>query len=244
MTIPTRILIVEDDMIIAANISLQLSNLGYEVTGIETRGEDAINHAIENHPDIILMDINLKGKIDGIEAAKTIRKTWDIPLVYLTANSDDASFQKAKETQPYAFIPKPFNKLNLERTIALVEEKINEKRNTASEPHQLIDGLEDRIFIRTNGKLVKVMLDEILYLEADRNYCHIYTKDQDYLIVNTLNMVCEKLTNRNFLRIHRSFVVNLKKLDAVADSYLEINNKVLPIGKMYKEDLLKNIQKV
>lgn len=244
MTTPTRILIVEDDMIIAANISLQLSNLGYEVTGIETRGEDAINHALENHPDIILMDVNLKGKIDGIEAAKAIRKTWDIPLVYLTANTDDASFQKAKETQPFAFISKPFNKLNLERTIALVEEKINEKRETISEPHQLIDGLEDRIFIRTNGKLVKVMLDEILYLEADRNYCHIYTKDQDYLIVNTLNMVCEKLTNRNFVRIHRSFVVNLKKLDAVADSYLEINNKVLPIGKMYKDDLMKTIQKV
>ncbi|EMS35308.1 Sensory transduction regulatory protein [Mariniradius saccharolyticus AK6] len=241
---PTRILIVEDDMIIAANISLQLSNLGYEVTGIETRGEDAVNHALENHPDIILMDINLKGKIDGIEAAKAIKKTWDIPLVYLTANTDDASFQKAKETHPFAFISKPFNKLNLERTIALVEEKVNEKRETESVPHQLIDGLEDRIFIRTNGKLVKVMLDEILYLEADRNYCHIYTKDQDYLIVNTLNIVCEKLTSKNFLRVHRSFVVNLKKLDAVADSYVEINNKVLPIGKIYKEDLMKNIQKV
>lgn len=241
---PTRILIVEDDMIIAANISLQLSNLGYEVTGIETRGEDAVNHALENHPDIILMDINLKGKIDGIEAAKAIKKTWDVPLVYLTANTDDASFQKAKETHPFAFISKPFNKLNLERTIALVEEKVNEKRETESVPHQLIDGLEDRIFIRTNGKLVKVMLDEILYLEADRNYCHIYTKDQDYLIVNTLNIVCEKLTSKNFLRVHRSFVVNLKKLDAVADSYVEINNKVLPIGKIYKEDLMKNIQKV
>lgn len=241
---PTRILIVEDDMIIAANISLQLSNLGYEVTGIETRGEDAVNHALENHPDIILMDINLKGKIDGIEAAKAIKKTWDVPLVYLTANTDDASFQKAKETHPFAFISKPFNKLNLERTIALVEEKVNEKRETELVPHQLIDGLEDRIFIRTNGKLVKVMLDEILYLEADRNYCHIYTKDQDYLIVNTLNIVCEKLTSKNFLRVHRSFVVNLKKLDAVADSYVEINNKVLPIGKIYKEDLMKNIQKV
>lgn len=244
MTHKTRILIVEDDMIIAANISLQLSNLGYEVTGIETRGEDAINHALENHPDIILMDIQLKGKIDGVEAAKAIQKTFDIPIVYLTANSDDASFGRAKETRPYAFISKPFNKLNLERTIALVVEKINEIPTPDTEQNHLIEGLEDRIFIRTNGKLVKVMLDEILYLEADRNYCHIYTKDQDYLVVNTLNLVCEKLTSRNFLRIHRSFVVNLKKLDAVADSYLEINNKVLPIGKMYKEDLMKNIQKV
>jgi DNA-binding LytR/AlgR family response regulator len=244
MTPPTRILIVEDDMIIAANISLQLSNLGYEVTGIETRGEDAINHAVENHPDIILMDIQLKGNIDGVEAAMAIHKALAIPIVYLTANTDDLSFERAKETRPYAFISKPFNKLNLERTIALVVEKINENTRPESEHHQLIEGLEDRIFIRTNGKLVKVMLDDILYLEADRNYCHIHTKDQDYLVVNTLNLVCEKLINRNFLRVHRSFVVNLKKLDAVADSYLEINNKVLPIGKMYKDDLMKNIQKV
>lgn len=244
MTNPTRILIVEDDMIIAANISLQLSNLGYEVTGIETRGEDAINHALENRPDIILMDINLKGKIDGIETAKTIRKTWDIPLVYLTANTDDASFQKAKETHPYAFISKPFNKLNLERTIALVVEKINEKKEITSEPHQLIEGLEDRIFIRSNGKLVKIMLEDILYIEAERNYCHIFTANQDYMVVNTLNIVCEKLTNKEFLRIHRSFVVNLRKLDAVAESYLEINNKVIPIGKLYKDELMKSIRRV
>ncbi|MFD2202663.1 LytR/AlgR family response regulator transcription factor [Shivajiella indica] len=244
MTEKPRILIVEDDMIIAANISLQLSNLGYEVTGIETRGEDAVNHARENHPDIILMDIQLKGKIDGVEAAKSIQKTWDIPLVYLTANSDEASFQRAKETHPYAFISKPFNKLNLERTIALVEEKIKEKKTPDEEQDLLIEGLEDRIFIRSNGKLIKIMLEDILYIEAERNYCHIHTANQDYLVVNTLNLVCEKLTNKDFIRIHRSFVVNLRKLDAVADSYLEINNKVIPIGKLYKDDLMKNIRKV
>lgn len=244
MTNPTRILIVEDDMIIAANISLQLSNIGYEVTGIETRGEDAINHAIENHPDIILMDINLKGKIDGIETAKAIQKTWDIPLVYLTANSDNATFQKAKETHPYAFISKPFNKLNLERTIALVEEKIREKDASIKNQDDLIESLEDRIFIRSNGKLVKIMLEDILYVEAERNYCHIFTPKQDFLVVNPLNVVCEKLTGKEFLRIHRSFVVNLRKLDAVADSYLEINNKVIPIGKLYKDELMKNIRKV
>ena len=70
----TRILIVEDDMIIAANIGLQLTNLGYEVTGLESRGEEAVHHALETKPDIILMDIQLKGKLNGIEAAKSIKK--------------------------------------------------------------------------------------------------------------------------------------------------------------------------
>ena len=76
----TRILVVEDDMIIAANISLQLTNLGYEVTGIETRGEEAVLHAQVNTPDIILMDINLKGALDGIETTKIIQKNVRLKL--------------------------------------------------------------------------------------------------------------------------------------------------------------------
>lgn len=244
MSDKTRILIVEDDMIIAANISLQLTKLGYEVTGIESRGEDAINHAKENHPDIILMDINLKGKIDGIETAKSIQKFFDIPLIFLTANSDEASFQKAKETHPYAFITKPFNKLNLERTIALVVEKITEEYLEKKSSAAMIETLEDRIFIRSQNKLIKVMLDEILYIEAERNYCNIITLDQNFTVASPLNSFCEKIESKNFLRVHRSFIIKIKKLDAVGDSHVEINRKVIPISRMFKENLMNSIRKV
>lgn len=240
----TKILIVEDDMIIAANISLQLSNLGYEVTGIETKAEEAIHHALETKPDMILMDIQLKGHSSGIDAAHAIRKYLDIPLIYLTANVDDATFQKAKETHPFAFIAKPFTNLNLERTIALVEEKISEKRAPISVEDTFVDSQEDRIFIRNNNKLVKVMLGEILYVEADRNYCKIITTDQSYLVVSPMNKLCEKIDSKNFIRIHRSFVVNFSKLEAVAESYVEVNGKLIPIGKQYKEDLHRMLNKV
>lgn len=239
-----KILIVEDDMIIAANISLQLSKLGYDVTGIESRGEDAINHNRENHPDIILMDINLKGEINGIEAAKMIQEESDVALIYLTANTDEVSFQKAKETHPYAFISKPFNRLNLERTIALVVDKIKDHQHISSEHNTLVESMEDRIFIRNNGKLIKLMLEDIHYVEADRNYCNIYTSKEHYILVNTLNTFCEKVMDKGFLRVHRSYIVNLKKLDAVAEHHLEINRKVIPISKMYKDDLMKSIKRV
>ena len=88
-----RILIVEDDMIIAANLSLQLTKLGYEVIGIVSRGEDAISNANQNKPDIILMDVNLKGTIDGIDAAIAIHLQNEIPIIYLTANNDDGPFR-------------------------------------------------------------------------------------------------------------------------------------------------------
>jgi DNA-binding LytR/AlgR family response regulator len=240
----TKILIVEDDMIIAANISLQLSNLGYEVTGIETKAAEAIHHALEMKPDMILMDIQLRGESNGIEAANSIRKYLDIPLIYLTANVDDATFQKAKETHPFAFIAKPFTNLNLERTIALVEEKILEKRSSVPVEDTFVDSQEDRIFIRNNNKLVKVMLDHILYVEADRNYCKITTTTHTFLVVSPMNKLCEKIDPRHFVRIHRSFVVNFSKLDAVAESFVEVNGKLIPIGKQYKEDLHKMLNKV
>lgn len=240
----TRIMIVEDDMIIAANISLQLSNLGYEVTGIETRAEAAVLHALETKPDMILMDINLKGQSNGIDAAKAIQKYLDIPLIYLTANVDDSTFEKAKETHPFAFIAKPFTNLNLERTIALVEDKVKERRAKISIENSFVESQEDRIFIRNQNKLIKVMLDDILYVEADRNYCKITTSSQTYLIVSPLVKLCEKVDPRHFVRIHRSFLVNFSKLDAIAESFVEIKGKLIPIGKQYKEDLHKLLNKV
>lgn len=163
-----RILIVEDDMIIGANLTLQLIALGYEVSGIESRGEEAIAHVMANPPDIILMDINLKGKLNGIETVLAIQKKTDIPIIYLTANSDEATFSKAKETRPRAFIAKPFNKLDLQRTIALVVEQLK-GNSVAKLPVLEMEVLGDRIFVRHNGKMEKLLLTDILYIEADRN---------------------------------------------------------------------------
>ncbi len=240
----TRILIVEDDMIIAANISLQLTNLGYEVTGIETRGEEAVLHAQVNTPDIILMDINLKGALDGIETTKIIQKSIDIPIIYLTANTDDSSFLRAKETHPYAFIPKPLNKLQLQRTIALVIEQIKGKIEIKENTSTPIEVLDDRIFVRHNGKMIKLLIDHILYIEADRNYSNVVTENGNYLITSTLKTIENELSNSRFLRVHRSYMVNICKLDVLGESHLEINRKVIPIGKSHREILFSRLQTI
>jgi DNA-binding LytR/AlgR family response regulator len=240
----TRILIVEDDMIIAANISVQLTNLGYEVIGIETRGEEAILHASANTPDIILLDINLKGRVNGIEAAIQIQKFKRIPIIYLTANSDEATFTKAKSTHPYAFISKPFNNLDLQRTIALVVDQIKENNQDTEDIPENFEVMVDRIFVRHNGRMVKLLLDEILYIEADRNYSNIITSNGNYLISTTLKVVGNEIKNHMFIRVHRSFIVNIFKLDVVADNHLEINRKVIPLSKSFKENLLKHLHTI
>lgn len=239
-----RILVVEDDMIIAAHICLQLTNLGYEITGIETRGEEAVVHAKVNTPDIILMDVNLRGTLDGIETAKMIQQKINIPIIYLTANTDEASFQRAKETRPYAFIPKPLNSVQLQRTFALVVEQLKDNKTETLNADLPMEVMDDRIFIRYNGKMNKLLLSDILYIEADRNYCKIVIASNHYLITATLKTMEEKLPKHKFLRVHRSYIVNIAKLDVVAEGHLEINRKVIPLGKAHRGSLLNRLQTI
>ena len=244
---PIKIFIVEDEMIIAANISLQLSKLGYEISGIVSKGEEAILHIKENKPDIILLDIQLKGELDGIETAKLILKKQDIPIIYLTANVDDAHFKRAKETKPYAFISKPFKKLDLQHAIELTINRIN----TEEVPKEIIDEkntsqlvLNDCIFVRDHEKMVKVYIKDIYYIQADRNYSRIHAKNGENLLVMTLKEIDEKLPDEHFLRIHRSYIVNLAHVDEVASSHVVVKRKAIPITKSLRAGLLNRIQTI
>lgn len=242
-----QIMIVEDDMIIAADISMQLSQLGYEVTGIFPRGEDALKQLEVAKPDIILMDINLKGKLDGIEIGGEIQKRYTLPLIYLTANADDATFNRAKETKPFAFISKPFKRSDLERTLALVISRLDEKNKlpateTADDNETYL--LDDRIFVKQRDRMVKIYIKDILYAEADRNYCKIYTADKDYLLGVPLGSFEERLQVRQFMRVHRSYVVNVSKIDELSDNctFLIIGKSHIPVSKSYQDELMNRLK--
>jgi DNA-binding LytR/AlgR family response regulator len=239
----TRILIVEDEMLIAANISLDLSNLGYEVTGILPRAEEALIHIQQNRPDILLLDIQLKGKMNGIQLALKVKETMDIPIIFLTANSDEKHFELAKEAKPYAFISKPFKKLDLQRAVQLVESRIKEDQIPKTE-RKPIEVLEGYVFIRDNEKMIKLAIAEIEYIEAERNYCRIYTTTKDHLLVITMKELESKLPSHPFVRIHRSFIVNLTHIAEVTSQNLTIKGRTLPISKTSKEELLQRIHTI
>lgn len=124
-----RILVVEDESIIAEDLKDSLVNLGYTVPSIESTGEKAIKKTEEIKPDLVLMDIVLHGKMDGIEAAKEIRSRFDIPVVYLSSYSDDEILERAKITEPYGYIIKPFNEreLHINIEIAIYKHRIEKK---------------------------------------------------------------------------------------------------------------------
>ena len=118
-----KILIVEDDDIIARVEDWRLKNLGYTVCGRATNGAEAMELVVNKKPDIVLMDINIKGNIDGFETAKMIRKGFNIPVIYVTSHSDGATLVRAKETKPDGFILKPFEDNDLRIAIQLALSK-------------------------------------------------------------------------------------------------------------------------
>lgn len=243
MQSPLKILIVEDEMLIAANIAMQLESIGYEVVGIVPRGIEAVNSAKLDKPDLVLMDINLKGEMDGIETAIAIQKERKMPIIYLTANSDEAHFNRAKATNPYAFISKPFKKLDLQHAIELAAERIlQENCEVKAEMPKLI--LTDRIFVKQNDLMCKILIADILYLEADRNYCQVYTHDKNYLLVNTLKNMEDKLPTEAFQRVHRSFIVNINQVQEFNHNHLTVGNKILPLSKELRADLVARLHTI
>jgi len=146
----TTILIVEDEEIVAADLASKLARLGYEVRGSAARGEEAVGLARELQPNLVLMDIHLKGPMDGVAAAEVIRRQSDLPVIYLTAHSDRATVQRAKLTEPFGYILKPFEELELETHIemALYKHRIERELRQSEERYRLLfDRSPDGVFV-------------------------------------------------------------------------------------------------
>jgi len=244
-----KILIVEDEMIIGAKVSMFLTELGYEVTGIYPRAEDVLLQLEESVPDIALLDINLKGSMDGIALAHVLLSAHQIPVIFLTANSDEATFQRAKEAKPYAFLSKPFKKLDLQRALELTIRLMENPKSAALRKDPGSDEgapyiLSDRIFIRTKDKMVKILFEDILYIEADRNYCRIFTKTKEYLLTMPMKSLEVQLPLELFQRIHRSHIVNITLVDEVDEMAVLIGEKSLPLSKSLRDEFLRRIRTV
>jgi len=137
----TRILVVEDERIVARDLQRRLHRLGYTVCAIAGSGPEAIEQAAQTQPDLVLMDIVLDGPMDGIEAAAQIRARADIPIIYLTAHADDGTLQRAKATEPFGYLLKPFDTRVVQTTIEMALYKHRMEQERAHLLHQLQEAL-------------------------------------------------------------------------------------------------------
>ena len=233
----TKVLIVEDEPIIAADLQKQLLNLGYDVLETCDNGEDAIRLTDQYHPDIILMDVQLDGHLDGIDTAHHISKNHNIPIIYLTGNTDNRTFARAKLTNPAAFLSKPFRTKDLQHSIGLATSHTTQ---TVSEmdTKSIESILGDRIFIRNKSALHKVMIEDILLIEAEGSYCKIVTDQKDYTISSTLKKFLSSIKANHLIRVHRSYVINLSKVDQISEGSIYIGEHIIPVGRAYREEII------
>jgi diguanylate cyclase (GGDEF)-like protein/PAS domain S-box-containing protein len=148
-----RILVVEDESIVAADIQDRLESLGYEVPATVASGEKAVEQAGALRPDLVLMDIRLKGRMDGVEAANQIRQRFAIPVIYLTANADHTTVQRAKVTEPFGYVIKPFEERELHTTIevALYKHRAEQSLKESEERYRLLVELSPEAIIVQSG---------------------------------------------------------------------------------------------
>lgn len=243
-----QVIIIEDDPIISADLSDAVQEAGYEVIGPVNSGEQALMLLQqESLPDLALVDIRLEGEMNGIEAARSILAVRQMPVIFLTANSDENTFQAAKKLGPFAFLSKPFKRKDLKHALVLAFHQM--QVNPGAQHFAISDEdsyiIADRIFVKYHDRMIRIFLSDILWVEADDYYCRIKTKEKEYLISQTMKKFYEHLSGlSNFHKVHRSYIVNILQISEFGDIFLIIEGNKIPCNRQAKEELLKKIRKV
>ncbi len=221
----TSVLVVEDEPIIADDIAMNLEDFGYSVSGIAASVDEALEAISKSAPQMALVDINLEGEKDGIELGELLNKKYKIPFMYITSYFDAATIQKVKKTNPVAYLIKPFDerdlKINLE--LAFAKQKPLSYRSK-------------KLFVKKNQELIALEPQFITHVEAIDNYAYVYTANEKFMISHTLKSIEEKLIDKGFLRVHKSYLINFEHISSIAEGFIYLGSTQIPIGKSYKQD--------
>ncbi|MCB0736751.1 MAG: response regulator transcription factor [Bacteroidetes bacterium] len=233
-----KIIIVEDEPLIADDLKSTVEELGHKVSALVDNANDCIMLLKEELPDLLLLDINIKGGIDGIMLADMVNKEFKIPFIFITSYTDDETLSKVKVQRPAGFLVKPFEDREVKSAIALGIHNFNSVSHDVNEVKEVT---EEKLFVKYNSQLISIKQSDILWAEAYDNYCYIQIPDKRYLLPSTLKSIESRLDPNMFMRIHRSYLANLTRLDVIGDNYVTINTHELPVSKRHKADLIRRI---
>lgn len=238
-----RILIVEDELIIAEDMGNMLSNMGYTIVGTAMDFEEAIACITVSRPDLILLDVNLGGKKDGINLAEEINLNYQIPFIFTTSYSDTTTLDRAKRTNPVNYLVKPFKHEQLFTAIEIAWHKLAGQTKTITAEPLPDDALiiKDSLFIKEKFKYTKLVIADILWIKSEGNYLEIHTINKEEIIRASLNNFIERLNKNNFFRTHKSYIINLDFLTKFETSTVTIGDSKIPITKIYAEELIKRL---
>ncbi|RNC84098.1 MAG: DNA-binding response regulator [Winogradskyella sp.] len=238
-----NVLIVEDTPAEAEKLVKTLKDNNYNVLAVVDTFKEAITMYQTARPDLLIIDIFLNGAPEGINIAEAIALSPDgaKPFVFLTSATDRQIFERAKLTNPYSYLLKPFNELELLYAIEMALEKFYKQTDVfqGDEENTIIS--DDYLFIKKGKSLKKVLVDEIIYIEVEDKYCNIITSKEKFVILISLTKILKLLDDTVFYRTHRNFIVNVKKIEEI----VPVDNLIITSGnhKVTLSDNYKDIIK-
>ena len=235
-----KILIVEDELTIAEHLRAILELLGHRVTGVAGRVSEALDSLRHDRPDLVLLDVNLRGELDGIDLAARLRAEYNLPFIFLTSQANAATVARAKQTRPHGYVVKPFDEQDIFVALELALAGAAAERAAASAPptaETLTTGA-DGFFLRDRKQMVKVKFSELCWIEADGNYTTLHTTEGKHTTCHPLRHVEERLSHTDFVRVHKSFIVAVHRISAFDSQVLTVAGAQVPVGRAYQAALM------
>lgn len=239
-----KVIIVEDEYPIALDTELKLGNEGFHVLGIARDFASLMEIIAEETPDIILMDINLGPGGDGIEIARKLRKILYVPIVFLSAYSNPEVVAAALETEPFGYLVKPYKLEDLVIAIRLARSQWLARMAVSEIKSQEDDASNEYVYVQSGTKLVKLDVREILFLQALDNYAIIQTATQKIVVNSYLSQLAEKFSGQDFFQVHRSYVVNMKRIDSIDGNTIYTGKFEIPVSRSNKAEFMSKLKLV
>lgn len=239
-----NILIVEDDPQIAESLSDMLEILDHKVVGIAESYDTAVELLEQGDAELVLLDIQLKGNKSGIDVAEKIKNDLHIPFIFTTAYADKETIKKASEHSPYGYIVKPYGMKDINAGIEIAIQ--NHKSFKETKPNNGDSGVfnSESLFVKHNGRIVRVKIEDILFVEAKGDYVVFKTEEKGYVVHTTFKNVENKLNENIFVKVHRSYIVNINKVVDIEENNLLIKNQVIPISRGQRANLISRLDPI
>jgi DNA-binding LytR/AlgR family response regulator len=237
------ILVLEDDCLIANHIKRIIEKKGYKVAGIATKRSEALAIASSQQLSLVIADVGLANNDCGIDVVNHIRLFHPVPVVFLTAYSDEQTMEKILLAKPSAYLNKPFTEHELLANVDIAI--LNHLQLQGQMRFPLLDEGNvngDFIFIPTGKGFRRISKKEIRYIEASGSYVNVYTPCGVQMISTNIGSLERQLADPTFIRVSRKHLINIERIDAIENSCIIMEGRCLPIGDVYRQGVLSRLK--
>lgn len=249
-----NILIVEDNLSFALELQMLLEELNYNVLGRVDNSGEALDVIYSKNPDLILMDVDIKGNLTGLEIGEKV-KHLNIPILFITSLNDASHYEQAQQSNMVGYLVKPVDKITLRSTLELSIKNAHQRKSVAATTSgKEVDNAflenfvaQDALFFKKRGTYHKVKIRDIAFIKSDDNYCLTTTLDGETFTTRiTISKMEELLPEKMFMRTHRQYIVHTEHIDSIdfQDSTLKIQQTEIPVSRSKRKELETLIRKM